>query len=113
MVIYKIKSNIHVLQKGLFLLISALFGNELMPPVPRPYPNDSQLPQCHYHHHKDTPTSIDGVQRRPDDFQPRSNLKKLFSEGEISSHDDDKIEVFSKKFIVPTEIVKNYIMDIH
>ena len=90
--------------------ISALFGNELMPPVPRPYPNYSQLPQFHYHHHTDTPTSIDGFQRRPDDFQPRSNLKKLFSEGEISSHDDNKIEVFSKKFIVPTEIVKNYIV---
>jgi hypothetical protein len=34
----------------------------------------------------------------------------LSSEGEISSHDDDKIEVFSKIFIVPTEIVMNCIV---
>ncbi|CAC5411805.1 unnamed protein product [Mytilus coruscus] len=85
---------------------SNLFGNELMPPVPRPYPDYEQLPQFHYLQHKDTPTSIDGVQRRHDDFQPRSNLKKLFSEGEISSFDDNEIEVFSKKFIVPKQMLR-------
>ncbi|CAC5422272.1 unnamed protein product [Mytilus coruscus] len=71
-----------------------------MPPVPRPYPDYEQLPQFHYLQHKDTPISIDGVQRRHDDFQPRSNLKKLFSEGEISSVDDNEIETERKEQLI-------------
>ena len=48
--------------------------------------------------------------RKPDDFQPRSNLKKLFSEGKISCNDNDATDMVIRKFIVPTDIVHKYVV---
>ena len=45
----------------------------------------------------------------PDDFQPRVQLRKLFVEGSIKCGDNDKIEEFSKKYIVSPDLVKEYL----
>ena len=47
--------------------------------------------------------------RAPDDFQPRAQLRKLFVEGNIKCGDNDKIEAFSKKYIVSPDLVKEYL----
>lgn len=83
-------------------------------PVPRPYPNYDRLPDYHYLPIERTPTMIDGNLREPDDFQPRAQLKKMFSsDGGISINDVDKISVFSKKYICDEKYVSEYINHLH
>ena len=47
--------------------------------------------------------------RAPDDFQPRAQLRKLLVEENIKCGDNDKIEKFSKKYIVSPDLVKEYL----
>ena len=42
-----------------------------------------------------------------DDFQPQTNIKKLVSEGALSSNEE--IKQFSRKFAVEPELIKAYI----
>ena len=45
----------------------------------------------------------------PNDWQPRSNIKKLFEQGKLSINASDAITEFSSKFIVDQKLVKNEI----
>ena len=56
-----------------------------------------------------TTSNIPVHNRAPDDFQPRAQLRKLFVEGNIKCGDNDKIEAFSKKYIVSPDLVKVYL----
>ena len=55
-------------------------------PVSRPYPDSSRLPEHHYKNYNETPlVNEDGELRKPDDFQPRHQLRLLLEQGSISS----------------------------
>ncbi|CAC5414034.1 unnamed protein product [Mytilus coruscus] len=56
-----------------------------------------------------TPFEVEGTKRQIDDYQPRANLKRLFSYGNISSQNKIAGSEFSVKFIVPEEKVNNFI----
>ena len=43
--------------------------------------------------------------RKPDDFQSRAQLKKLFSSNDISSKSQEKIDEFCKQFAVDRNLV--------
>ena len=45
--------------------------------------------------------------RDVDDYQPRANLKKMYAANELDT--EESINNFSKKYIVPVNIVKQYI----
>ena len=60
---------------------------------------------------RETPTQDHMGNKRPvDDFQPISQLKELYKQNSISSSDEDKVKVFSAKYIVPVNLVRNYIL---
>ena len=65
--------------------------------ISRPWPDYTKLPEFHYKHFSETlSTDESGNPRRPDDFQPRANLKVMFEENSISLDDAESIERFSK-----------------
>lgn len=65
--------------------------------IPQPIPDPENL--FHFKHVKETPsTDENGRPRAPDDFQPRANIKKLVSEGALSSKEE--VEQFSRNFAV-------------
>ena len=80
-------------------------GPDSLKRTPRPYPDVTQLPSYHYLSVGNIPVH----NRVPDDFQPRAQLRKLFVEGNIKCGDNDKIEAFSKKYIVSPDLVKEYL----
>ena len=45
----------------------------------------------------------------PDDFQPRAQIKRLFEESEVVSGDSEAIRKFSDKYIVPENLVAEYV----
>ena len=47
--------------------------------------------------------------REPDDFQPRAQIKRLFEESEVVSGDSEAIRKFSDKYIVPENLVAEYV----
>ena len=47
--------------------------------------------------------------REPDDFQPRAQIKRLFEESEVVSGDSEAIRKFSDKYIVPKNLVAEYV----
>jgi len=78
--------------------------------IPRPIPDQSALPDFKYKSvHTSSNSDEHGKNRIPDDWQPRSNIKKLFEQGELSINSSDAITEFSSKFIVEEKLVKNYI----
>jgi len=50
-------------------------------PTPRPFPDYSKLPDFHYLPRTKTPTSG----RKPDDYQPRAQIKQMFQEGTLKA----------------------------
>ena len=58
-----------------------------------------------------TSSNIDenGQKRVPDDWQPWSNIKKLYEQGKLTIDASDAIAEFSSKFIVNEKLVRNYI----
>ena len=46
--------------------------------------------------------------RKPDDFQPRPQIKQMFEESELVSGDSEAIRNFSDKYIVPEKLVAKY-----
>ena len=78
--------------------------------ISRPWPDYTKLPDFHYKPFSETPGTDElGNLRRPDDFQPRANLKAMFEEDSISLDDADSIERFSKKFIVAENLTRDYL----
>jgi len=78
--------------------------------IPRPTPDESALPEFKYKSfHTSSNVDEHGKNRIPDDWQPRSNIKKLFEQGKLSINSSDAITEFSSKFIVEEKLVKNYI----
>ena len=55
-------------------------------------------------------TRDDGSERPPDDFQPRTRLKHLYSKGLVSSKNVEKLDELSKKLCVKKEILKGAIL---
>ena len=55
-------------------------------------------------------TRDDGSERPPDDFQPRAQLKHLYSKGLVSSKNVEKLDELSKKLCVKKEILKGAIL---
>ena len=78
---------------------------------------DKRIPQSipdpdnegHYKNVFDTPMIDDtnNQPRLPDDWQPRANIKRMFSSGKLGTNDE--IQEFSKKFGVEKELVKKYV----
>ena len=78
--------------------------------IPRPIPDQSALPEFKYLSvHTSSNNDENGKKRIPDDWQPRSNIKKLFKQGKLSINASDAITEFSSKFIVDEKLVKSYI----
>ncbi len=78
--------------------------------IPRPIPDADALPEYRYKSVNNTPlTDSNGNERVPDDWQPRSNIKKLFEQKKLSIEDADAIKEFSQKFIVDEKLVKSYL----
>ncbi|CAG2257868.1 unnamed protein product [Mytilus edulis] len=90
--------------------VNDLYGPNLVKPVPRPYPDYERLPDLHYLVHSNTPVQIDNVEREPDDFQPRANIKKLFALGELSTSNHASVSQFSKKYVLPDDLVMKYVL---
>ena len=78
--------------------------------IPRPIPDQPVFPEFRYLSvHIFSNNDENGKKRIPDDWQPRSNIKKLFEQGKLSINASDAITKFSSKFIVDEKLVKNYI----
>lgn len=61
--------------------------------IPRPYPDCTLLPNCHYKDFLESPqVDENGTPRKTDDFAPSwAALKREFEDGSISLDDDDAI----------------------
>ena len=78
--------------------------------IPRPIPDQPALPEFRYLSvHTFSNNDENGKKRVPDDWQPQSNIKKLFEPGKLSINASDAITEFSSKFIVEEKVMKNYI----
>ena len=47
--------------------------------------------------------------RKPDDYQPRAQIKQMFQEGTLKAGDINAIKDFSEKYIVSEKLVADYI----
>ena len=48
--------------------------------------------------------------RKPDDYQPRAQMKQLVQEGKLKAGDKEAIKIFfSEKYIVSEKLVADYI----
>ena len=74
-------------------------------PARRPHPDYGKLPNFHHLSWSATPTNG----RKPDNFQPRAQIKRLFEESELVSGDSEAIRKFSDKYIVPVKLVAQYV----
>ena len=74
-------------------------------PTRRPHPDYGKLPNFHHLSWSATPTKG----RKPDNFQPRAQIKRLFEESELVSGDSEAIRKFSYKYIVPVKLVAQYV----
>lgn len=76
--------------------------------IPQPIP-DPENP-AHYMDVFSTPsTNTDGSPRKPDDWQPRAQLKHCFYSNKITLSDTDSIKEFAKEFAVDEKYVRTYI----
>ena len=73
-------------------------------PTLRPYPDYGKLPNFHYLSWSATPT----YGHKPDDFQPRAQIKRLFEESKLVSGNSGAIRKFSDKYIVAEKLVAEY-----
>ena len=63
--------------------------------TPRPYPNYSKLPDFHYL--PSTKTHTSGHGRKPDDCQPRTQIKQMLQKSKLKAGDKKAIKEFSEK----------------
>ena len=75
--------------------------------VTRPMPDVSKLPSYHYLDAFDTPLVDNNKLQPPDDFMPRTVVKKLFKEGELQNM--EHIKTFANQYVVKAEMVNDYI----
>ena len=73
--------------------------------TPRSHPDYSKLPDFHYLPSTKTLTSG----RKPDDYQPRAQIKQMFQEGNLKAEDKKAIKEFSGKYIASEKLVADYI----
>ena len=73
--------------------------------TPRSQPDYSKLPDFHYLPSTKTLTSG----RKPDDYQPRAQIKQMFQEGNLKAEDKKAIKEFSGKYIASEKLVADYI----
>ena len=78
--------------------------------APRRYPDRSKNGFHYLLASKTQLTNEDGSARGVDDFQPRANIKKMFSQLKDNEH---SIKEFSKQFIVDEKVVKEYVNHLH
>ena len=52
----------------------------------------------------------DGELRKPDDFQPRHQLRLLLERGSISSDNKEALKEFSSKLVVSEKLVVEYVV---
>ena len=71
-------------------------------PTPRPYPDYSKLPDFYRLPGTKTPTSG----RKPDDYQPRAQIKKVFQEGKLKAGDKKAIKQVSEKYMVSKSLLQ-------
>lgn len=82
--------------------------------IPWPYPAYNEEGKPHYLDVFQTPVCDDsGKTQRPDDFQPRANIRKLIKEGMFNLNDDQSIKSFAEKYIVAEEHVVNAVRHIY
>lgn len=67
---------------------------------PRPFPDNSALPEYHYLPYRHTPT--DGGS--PEDWQPRVQLQKEFDKGHLTTSNAESVSNFADKFIVKNQL---------
>ncbi len=78
--------------------------------TPRPFPDISKSPELHYLPPDKTPfVNSEGMERQPDDYHPRAQLKKLHKENRISSDDSDAVKRFSQSYVVDENEVLDYL----
>ena len=75
--------------------------------IPQPVPDP--LRPGHYQSVSTTPTHNNGEERKVDDWQPRTNIIKLFGYGELFLEKEDNIAEFADKFMVKKEYVQSYV----
>ena len=71
-------------------------------PTPRPYPDYSKLPDFYCLLSTKSPTGG----RKPDDYQPRAQIKQMFQEGELKAGDKKAIKQVSEKYIVSKRLLQ-------
>ena len=71
--------------------------------IPRPIPDTCR--KGHYLDVFQTPLTVSGKLREPDDYQPRANVKKLVKAGSLKLQDLSSIKSFAEKFIVAEELL--------
>ncbi len=82
----------------------------VMTRIPRPIPDHSKVTDYNYKSVHDTSVlDSEGKERKPDDWQPRNNIKKQYAQKSLSTNDVDGVREFSKKFIVEEKYVKSYL----
>ena len=82
----------------------------VMTRIPRPIPDYSKLTDYSYKSVRDTSVlDSDGKERKPDDWQPRHNIRKQYEQKNLSADDVDGVKEFSKKFVVEEKYVKSYL----
>ena len=77
--------------------------------IPRPWPDELQLPNFHYKDVFESPNTVGGVSRCIDDWQLRHNIKENFNNGTLKLNDEEAISLFSEKCIVEKELAKDYL----
>ncbi len=79
----------------------------VMSRIPRPFPDHQRLPEHHYKPLSSTPvTDEHGHPRKPDDYQPRANMKILFDEGKLS--EPREFKEFSDNYVVGLQYIISY-----
>ena len=71
-------------------------------PTPRPYPDYSKLPD--FYRLPGTKTLTSG--RKPDDYQPRAQIKQMFQEGKLKAGDKKAIKQVSEKYMVSKSLLQ-------
>ena len=66
-----------------------------------------QQTSADFHYLPGTKTPTTG--RKPDDYQPRAQIKQMFQEGTLKVGDKNAIKDFSEKYIVSEKLVADYV----
>ena len=79
--------------------------------IPEPMP-DYNSEKFAYLHANKTPHEIDGIKRKVNDYNPRVQLQRMCQENTLKFGDSDKVEEFSKTYIVSTKVINNALQEL-